>query len=65
MPIFDYQCEKCVHVAEFLEKSGNVVKHICPECNNAKMKKKFSTFSCGDSSSQASDACSTGTCSFS
>jgi len=62
MPIFEYQCEKCGHVEEFLEKCGNAVKHICPECKNVEMKKKFSTFSCGDSSSQAGNVCPTGTC---
>ncbi|MBN2376750.1 MAG: hypothetical protein JXD22_10125 [Sedimentisphaerales bacterium] len=65
MPIYEYKCEKCGYVEEFLEKSRNAVKHNCPECKNVEMKKKISTFACKDSSSQASDACPTGTCPFS
>jgi len=62
MPIFEYKCEKCGHVEEFLEKSSEAVNHVCPECKNVKMKKKFSTFSCGNSFSQANNSCPTGTC---
>ena len=65
MPIFEYKCEKCGYVEEFLEKSGNAPQHVCPQCKNVKMKRKLSTFSCGDSSSPASDTCPTGTCPFS
>jgi len=65
MPIFEYKCEKCGHVEEFLEKLTEAANHMCAKCKDVKMKKKFSTFSCGDSSSQASNTCPTGTCSFS
>ncbi len=64
MPIFEYKCEKCGYVEDFLEKSNDTSPHACPKCKSAEMKKKISTFSCGDSSSSG-DSCPTGTCPFS
>jgi putative FmdB family regulatory protein len=61
MPIFEYQCNKCGHKMEFLEKSGNKNKHVCKKCGNSDMQKLFSGFAVGHSN-KTSDSCSTGTC---
>ncbi|OHB50190.1 MAG: hypothetical protein A2Y10_07725 [Planctomycetes bacterium GWF2_41_51] len=46
MPIFEYKCEKCGKVSEFLEKSMNSKEiHSCPSCGGKKLTKQFSTFS--------------------
>ena len=65
MPVFEYECKKCGYVKEFLEKANATAKHTCPQCKNETMKKKLSTFSCGDSSTQSGGTCPTGTCPFS
>lgn len=44
MPIFEYKCEKCEVVAEFLESSAGKKKHKCEKCGED-MKKQFSSFS--------------------
>ena len=68
MPLFDYQCQKCGHVAEFLENSENKKVHRCEECGSTRMKKMISAFSVGaesGSSSGGGSSCPTGTCSLS
>lgn len=44
MPIFEYKCQQCGNVDEFLEKASSKAKHNCEKCSAA-MKKQFSTFS--------------------
>jgi putative FmdB family regulatory protein len=61
MPIFEYQCNKCGHKTEFLERRSGKHKHICEQCGSSDMHKLFSGFSVGQSS-QGGDSCSTGTC---
>jgi len=61
MPIFEYQCNKCGHKMEFLEKSGKKNKHVCEKCGSLDTQKLFSGFAVGHSG-KTSDSCSTGTC---
>jgi putative FmdB family regulatory protein len=68
MPLFDYQCEKCGHVTEFLESAGSEKVHRCEKCGSTRTKKMLSAFSVraeGGSSSGGSSSCPTGTCSLS
>ena len=65
MPIFEYRCQKCGQVTEFLEKVGDRKGHICGNCGGKNLKKQFSTFSAkvkGASSSTDISSCPTGTC---
>jgi putative FmdB family regulatory protein len=65
MPIFEYKCQKCGHIMEFLEKSGSSRKHVCERCKSSNLQKIFSGFSVGqasDSSLRGNDSCPTGTC---
>jgi putative FmdB family regulatory protein len=63
MPIFEYECKKCGHKTEFLEKANSSKKHSCEKCGSSEMQKLFSTFSAGSSSKSASsNSCPTGTC---
>ncbi len=46
MPLYEYKCEKCGALNEFLiikKASTDVLK--CRECGSEKLKKEFSTFS--------------------
>ena len=61
MPIFEYECVKCGHRTEFLEKAGSDAEHKCEKCGSKDLKKVFSTFSAGSSKS-GGDSCPTGTC---
>ena len=45
MPIFEYKCEKCGKISEFLEKSDTTGTHFCQKCGGNNLKKQFSTFS--------------------
>ena len=45
MPLFEYRCEKCGEVSEFLEKSSGGSKHKCSHCGSGKLGKIISTFS--------------------
>ena len=68
MPLFDYRCEKCGHVTEFLESPVGKKVHHCEQCGSTRMKKMLSAFSVGGesrSSSAADSSCPTGTCSLS
>ena len=65
MPIYEYRCEKCGHVTQFLEKLGGSKEHVCGECGGKDLKKQFSSFSAkagSSSSSVDSSSCPTGTC---
>lgn len=57
MPLFEYRCEACGHVAEFLEKGRAREKHACPRCQSPDLKKLPSGFAVGRSSQPASVHC--------
>ena len=64
MPIFEYQCKKCGHVTEVLEKAGAKGRHTCAKCGSSQMVKLFSPFGVGKAgASSSSGSCPTGTCS--
>ncbi len=66
MPIFEYKCQKCGHIMEFLERSGSNCKCTCERCKSSDLKKLFSGFSVGQASNSSprgnDDSCPTGTC---
>jgi len=63
MPIFEYQCKKCGHVTEVLEKAGAKDKHTCAKCGSSEVVKLLSSFGVGRSgTSSSSSSCPTGTC---
>jgi len=62
MPVFAYQCVKCGHVAEFLERADDAKRHECPECKSSRMKKLAAAFGLGKGGSASGAACPTGTC---
>jgi putative FmdB family regulatory protein len=43
MPIFDYQCSKCGHAFDALQKLGEAPLRDCPECGQAALEKLIST----------------------
>lgn len=43
MPIFEYQCEKCGHVCDALQKLSDKPLRNCPECGKPALKKLLST----------------------
>ena len=45
MPIYEYQCESCGAHLEKLQKISDPVLTICPECNQANLKKMISATS--------------------
>ena len=42
MPIYEYQCQKCGHELEALQKISDEPLVDCPECDSAELKKKVS-----------------------
>jgi len=42
MPIYEYQCEKCEHVLEALQKISEDPLKFCPECGAPSLKKLLS-----------------------
>jgi putative FmdB family regulatory protein len=43
MPIFDYQCRKCGHQFDVLQKLGEAPLRECPECAQSALEKLVST----------------------
>ncbi|MFC1781196.1 FmdB family zinc ribbon protein [Planctomycetota bacterium] len=64
MPIFEYKCNKCGEVTEFLEKTAVRRKHICSKCNSKDLQKLLSGFAVGQSKStnQICESCPDGEC---
>ena len=54
MPVFEYKCNDCGNVSEFLEKNGKSQKHKCSKCGGSNMKKVLSGFAVGQSKSAPS-----------
>ena len=42
MPIFEYQCRKCGHVFDALQKAGEGALRKCPECGKTALEKLLS-----------------------
>ncbi len=64
MPIFEYKCNDCGHVMEFLEKSDSAKKHTCERCSGSNLQKLLSSFAVGQSksSNQTCESCPSGPC---
>ena len=64
MPIFEYKCNDCGQVTEFLEKAKGPQKHICKKCNGSNLQKLLSGFAVGQSksSNQTCESCPSGPC---
>jgi putative FmdB family regulatory protein len=44
MPLVEYRCEDCGHVAEVLVRTASEQKQDCPECGSAKTRRLVSSF---------------------
>ncbi len=42
MPIYEYQCQKCGHELEVIQKLSDAALTDCPECGAPALKKKIS-----------------------
>ena len=65
VPIYEYRCEKCKHVMEFLESYGDDTKeHRCQKCGSRDVRKILSvpTIRTADGSKPTGGSCPTGTC---
>ena len=63
MPIYEYQCKKCGHISEFLEKMGDKKEHVCEKCGSRDVQKIYSTFATkSDHTTTDKSSCPTGTC---
>ncbi|PID46253.1 MAG: transcriptional regulator [Proteobacteria bacterium] len=40
MPIYEYQCAKCGHVEEVIQKVSDAPLTICPSCNEPELHKQ-------------------------
>lgn len=60
MPIFEYQCQDCGHVSEFLEKRAGAHKHKCEQCRGSNLEKLLSSFSVGHGLPQICKSCPDG-----
>jgi putative FmdB family regulatory protein len=50
MPLYEYRCERCGRVMEFLEPvNAGKREHVCEHCGSRKMRKEMSAFSSGSS----------------
>ena len=64
MPLFDYRCQECGHLTEFLESPDSDARHQCEHCGSERVAKVISAFAIrrkGSTSSEGS-RCPTGTC---
>ncbi len=61
MPIFEYRCDDCGHVTEFLEPANARRKHACEGCGSEAVSKVFSTFA-AQAKAAAPPACPSGGC---
>ncbi len=43
MPIYEYECEKCGHRLEAIQKFSDAPLADCPECNESALKKLVSS----------------------
>ena len=42
MPIYEYQCQRCSHELEKLQKISDEPLTVCPECGEPQLKRKIS-----------------------
>ncbi|MBU1262405.1 zinc ribbon domain-containing protein [bacterium] len=68
MPIYEYKCNECVFLSEFLIRPSHKEELVCQKCGGTELTKIISTFSiAGPSrrtlSSSSCTGCSTKSCS--
>ena len=44
MPIYEYRCDKCGKLSEFLESHGSGAAKVCKHCGGSNLQKQLSTF---------------------
>jgi putative FmdB family regulatory protein len=44
MPIYEYKCDQCGKISEFLVASSNSKSKACSHCGGKKLKKQLSVF---------------------
>lgn len=42
MPIYEYECEACGHRYDILQKAGDPLLTVCPECSRSTLRKLVS-----------------------
>lgn len=57
MPLYEYRCDKCGRVSEFLEPVNAQREHVCEHCGSRKMHKELSACAVSPASSGGSGAC--------
>ncbi len=57
MPMFEYQCDRCGKVSDFLEKADSRDPHVCPHCGADRMTKRLSSFAVGRAGCSDSKTC--------
>ncbi len=65
MPLYEYRCEKCGRVTEFLESFQSRAEHVCPHCRAKRMSKLISSCAVSDNAGKSSGSCGPGSGSFS
>ena len=64
MPVYEYKCDTCGKISEFLENSSKRAKRSCVHCGGTKLTRQFSIFSAGitGGESKRCHGCSDSTC---
>ncbi|HXJ58426.1 MAG TPA: zinc ribbon domain-containing protein [Verrucomicrobiae bacterium] len=58
MPIYEFHCEQCGKDSEVLIRSSQWEGTPCPQCGSKRLKKQFSVFASGGTSTGGSGAAS-------
>lgn len=61
MPLFDYRCEECGHITEYLERADADGEHVCEACGSSKLTRQLSI--CSVQMSQGSQPAGGSSCS--
>jgi putative FmdB family regulatory protein len=59
MPLVEYRCEDCGHVAEVLVRISDEQKHACPDCGSANTRRLISSFAARVAPSKPASRCET------
>jgi len=65
MPLVEYRCEDCGHVAEILVRATDEQKQPCPECSSTNTRRLISSFAARVAPGKPASRCETcpnGTC---
>ena len=56
MPIYEYECQACHHIFEFLQLPTSKAKPECPSCHGKKLEKVISSFALSTPSTRKANA---------